>query len=317
MEHLSDHGLLALIGRGDRDAFARLYDMYGAAAYSLALRIVRDRELAADVVQNVFLAVWTQATQFDPVARAALDVDHDDDSSQGSRHRAAGAAAPDGAARRRAGEPRSASRRSTSRRGAASPASRSREALARLPDPHREVIELAYFAGLLAVGARRAAGGAHRHRQEPHVRGDERAARGACGGWPETRRTSGTRRRADLRATPWARSPPRTRSASSLHLAECERCRRRLREAEAVAASLAYGVPAGRSPARPAQAACSRSPSRSSRLRRPRPRPSRPLAGPARSRRVWWPRFAAVAVPVDGARARRHAGLERLAAETT
>src|ERR687888_1887871 len=65
LEHLSDHGLLALVGRGDREAFARLYDMYGGAAYSLALRIVRDRELAADVVQNAFMAVWTQAGQFD------------------------------------------------------------------------------------------------------------------------------------------------------------------------------------------------------------------------------------------------------------
>ena len=65
LEHLSDHGLLALVGRGDREAFARLYDMYGGAAYSLALRIVRDRDLAADVVQNAFLAVWTQARTFD------------------------------------------------------------------------------------------------------------------------------------------------------------------------------------------------------------------------------------------------------------
>ena len=65
LEHLSDHGLLALVGRGDREAFARLYDMYGGAAYSLALRIVRDRDLASDVVQNAFLAVWTQARTFD------------------------------------------------------------------------------------------------------------------------------------------------------------------------------------------------------------------------------------------------------------
>jgi len=46
VEHLSDHGLLALVGRGDREAFARLYDMYGGAAYSLAVRIVRDRGAA-------------------------------------------------------------------------------------------------------------------------------------------------------------------------------------------------------------------------------------------------------------------------------
>ena len=65
-EHLSDHGLLALTARGDREAFARLYDMYGGAAYALALRIVRDRELSADVVQDAFLAVWRQASKFDP-----------------------------------------------------------------------------------------------------------------------------------------------------------------------------------------------------------------------------------------------------------
>ena len=64
-EHLSDHGLLALVARGDREAFARLYDQYSEAAYSLAVRIVRDRDLAADVVQDAFLAVWKQASRFD------------------------------------------------------------------------------------------------------------------------------------------------------------------------------------------------------------------------------------------------------------
>jgi anti-sigma-K factor RskA len=82
-----------------------------------------------------------------------------------------------------------------------------------------------------------------------------------------------------------------------VHLAECERCRRRLRETEAVAASLAYGVPQVAPPpelrsrvlaiAEPVVAAPAAGPAAE-----PAARPA-----PARARRRWWPRFAAVAVP--------------------
>ena len=146
MEHLSDHGLLALVGRGDREAFARLYDMYGAAAYSLAARIVRDRELAADVVQNVFLAVWTGATQFDPgrgqPSTWIMTMTH---------HKAVDMVRRE---QRRRTEPLDVVADHTATgtpveeqawRGVAR--EHVRAALARLPDPHREVIELAYFAG--------------------------------------------------------------------------------------------------------------------------------------------------------------------------
>ena len=81
-----------------------------------------------------------------------------------------------------------------------------------------------------------------------------------------------------------------------VHLAECERCRRRLRETEAVAASLAYGVPQVAPPpelrsrvlaiAEPVVAAPAAAPAAE-----PAARPA-----PARPRRQWWPRFAAVAV---------------------
>jgi anti-sigma-K factor RskA len=81
-----------------------------------------------------------------------------------------------------------------------------------------------------------------------------------------------------------------------VHLAECERCRRRLRETEAVAATLAYGVPQVAPPpelrsrvlaiAEPVVAAPAAAPA------------AEPVARPpARPRRQWWPRFAAVAVP--------------------
>ena len=63
--HLSDPGLIALVARGDRDAFAELYDRYGKTAYALAYRVTRDAQLAEEVVQEAFLTVWRQAARFD------------------------------------------------------------------------------------------------------------------------------------------------------------------------------------------------------------------------------------------------------------
>jgi RNA polymerase sigma-70 factor (ECF subfamily) len=53
--------LLEAIARGDRDAFARFYDRHAALVHTFALRILRERGEAEEVVQDVFVQVWRQA----------------------------------------------------------------------------------------------------------------------------------------------------------------------------------------------------------------------------------------------------------------
>jgi RNA polymerase sigma-70 factor, ECF subfamily len=52
---------IAGLKRRDPAALGDLYDRYGRIAYSVALRYLRDSSAAEDVVQEVFLRVWTRA----------------------------------------------------------------------------------------------------------------------------------------------------------------------------------------------------------------------------------------------------------------
>lgn len=61
-----DAELVAAIARGDRDALATLYDRHSGVLMGLALRIVRDRREAEDLLHDVFLEAWRSAKDFDP-----------------------------------------------------------------------------------------------------------------------------------------------------------------------------------------------------------------------------------------------------------
>jgi RNA polymerase sigma-70 factor (ECF subfamily) len=61
-----DVRLLALIAQRDPRALEMLYERYATPVYSLALAMLRDREKASDLTQEVFLLVWRHAGMYRP-----------------------------------------------------------------------------------------------------------------------------------------------------------------------------------------------------------------------------------------------------------
>jgi len=57
----ADEDLMGLVEAGDAEAFAAIYDRHGRMAYSLAYRMVGDKQEAEDVVQEAFVKVWRSA----------------------------------------------------------------------------------------------------------------------------------------------------------------------------------------------------------------------------------------------------------------
>lgn len=62
---LDDRALVAQVTEGDGSALETLYARYGRACFGLARRILGDDQFAEDAVQEVFLAVWRDASRFD------------------------------------------------------------------------------------------------------------------------------------------------------------------------------------------------------------------------------------------------------------
>jgi RNA polymerase sigma-70 factor (ECF subfamily) len=63
----SDHALAAAVGRGGSDALEEIYRRHSAAVHATAVRVVRVRSWADDVVQDVFTRLWHGPSRFDPV----------------------------------------------------------------------------------------------------------------------------------------------------------------------------------------------------------------------------------------------------------
>ncbi|HTB21087.1 MAG TPA: sigma-70 family RNA polymerase sigma factor [bacterium] len=64
-ERARDRDLMGRVTRGEQDALAELMARWTRPVYSLALRILRNPELAEEVTQDVFLKVWKHAALFE------------------------------------------------------------------------------------------------------------------------------------------------------------------------------------------------------------------------------------------------------------
>ncbi len=62
----SDEELIARVCWREEPALGAIYDRYHRLIFTIALRIVGDRDLAEEVVQDVFQAVWLSAGSFQP-----------------------------------------------------------------------------------------------------------------------------------------------------------------------------------------------------------------------------------------------------------
>lgn len=145
---LDDRGLVVLVTQRDSGALEALYRRYGRPCYGLARRILTDDQFAQDVVQEVFLTVWRDASRFDP-ARGGfsswlLSMTH---------HKAVDAVRREENLRKR----RTTADALDDRVCDAPPVedevwsllrrTRVREAMQLLPEPQREALTLAYFGG--------------------------------------------------------------------------------------------------------------------------------------------------------------------------
>jgi RNA polymerase sigma-70 factor (ECF subfamily) len=61
----SDEVLIARIAKGDRLAMQVLYGRHHVRVFRFGLRLVRDEQVAEDLISEVFLDVWRQAGKFE------------------------------------------------------------------------------------------------------------------------------------------------------------------------------------------------------------------------------------------------------------
>ena len=66
LRETGDAALVVAVARWREDALAELYRRHSGAVLALARRLLSDREMAEEVLQEVFLRLWRAPERFDP-----------------------------------------------------------------------------------------------------------------------------------------------------------------------------------------------------------------------------------------------------------
>src|SRR5215211_1838888 len=148
---LADEDLISMVEAADAEAFATLYDCHGRAAFSLAYRMMGERQAAEDLAQDAFLKVWRSASSYraerGSVRTWILSIVHNRGIDQIRSH----------ASRRRtqdkieASTPRSQPSEAFAQTWRNSQRDQIREALNTLPPEQLKILELAYSSGYTHV----------------------------------------------------------------------------------------------------------------------------------------------------------------------
>jgi RNA polymerase sigma factor (sigma-70 family) len=64
-QYISEPDLVSALSRKDKQALSYLYDHYSAALYGMIVRIVKNEEVAEEVLQDVFLKIWHRFDNYD------------------------------------------------------------------------------------------------------------------------------------------------------------------------------------------------------------------------------------------------------------
>jgi RNA polymerase sigma-70 factor (ECF subfamily) len=146
---LSDTDLVQRLQMGDEEALRELYRRFGRLIYSVAYRVVGDHALAEEIMQDAFLRCWNRSDSYRPGAGrvapwlATIARNRAIDVIRGRQHQAR--------LRERAQLVPTRDLSAADHSDVVVSRQAISEAVSRLPEPQRVVVELAYFNGLSQV----------------------------------------------------------------------------------------------------------------------------------------------------------------------